>query len=247
MIHTYGLRADVAIRAGHFDEAVPWYEQCVELMREVPGGMPSDAPCWLVWAYAAAGRADDAARALRAAREFPDDLARWHARPVTLAAAEAMLAADAAGIDAAFALATSRMPLELALMRALSACIVGGPTRVRWLREALDIYESIGCASDSARLRRLIREAGGAVPRRRRTAGQVPEALASHGVTPREAEVLHLLGDGLSNAAIADQLFLSVRTVETHVSSLLAKLHVQSRGQLTALSATVTYGAPAGE
>ena len=71
--------------------------------------------------------------------------------------------------------------------------------------------------------------------------------LAPHGVTPREAEVLRLLGDGMSNAAIAEQLYLSVRTVETHVSSLLAKLHVESRGQLTALSATVEYGSSPAE
>ena len=54
-------------------------------------------------------------------------------------------------------------------------------------------------------------------------------------MTARETEVLQLLGDGLSNAAIAERLFVSVRTVETHVSSLLAKLHAESRGQLTAL------------
>ena len=129
----------------------------------------------------------------------------------------------------------------------LSATIIAGPMRVRWLREALEIYESIGCESDRARLRRLIREAGGPVPRRRRSAGHVPEVLAPHGVTPREAEGLRLLGDGMSNATIAEQLFLSVRTVETHVSSLLAKLHVESRGQLTALGATVEYGSSPAE
>ena len=65
--------------------------------------------------------------------------------------------------------------------------------------------------------------------------------LAQHGVTGREAEVLRLLGEGLANAAIAERLYLSVRTVETHVSSLLSKLHVEGRGQLIALSATIAY------
>jgi DNA-binding NarL/FixJ family response regulator len=79
------------------------------------------------------------------------------------------------------------------------------------------------------------------MPRRRQSA-RVPKELAGRGVTAREAEVLRLLGDGMSNADIASKLFLSVRTVETHVSSLLAKLQLRSRGQLTALSSTVAFG-----
>jgi DNA-binding NarL/FixJ family response regulator len=69
----------------------------------------------------------------------------------------------------------------------------------------------------------------------------VPAELARHGVTFRETEVLRLVGEGLSNAVIGERLFLSVRTVETHVSSLLAKLHAESRGRLTALSSTIDY------
>ena len=62
-------------------------------------------------------------------------------------------------------------------------------------------------------------------------------------VSEREAEVLAALGEHLSNAKIAGRLHLSVRTVETHVSSLLTKLDARSRGQLTALSASIAYGA----
>ena len=51
----------------------------------------------------------------------------------------------------------------------------------------------------------------------------------THGLTPRETEVLHLLAEGKSNRAIADSLFLSERTVEHHVQHILAKLGLESR------------------
>ena len=48
-------------------------------------------------------------------------------------------------------------------------------------------------------------------------------------LTPREAEILRLLGSGMSNPAIAAELFLSVRTVENHVAHILAKLGARTR------------------
>ncbi|TQM33069.1 ATP-binding protein [Nocardia bhagyanarayanae] len=57
------------------------------------------------------------------------------------------------------------------------------------------------------------------------------------GISDREAEVLSLVGQHRSNAEIAAQLFISVRTVETHVSSLLRKVGVPDRRALAARSA----------
>ena len=50
-------------------------------------------------------------------------------------------------------------------------------------------------------------------------------------LTPRETEVLRLLGEGLSNRALAERLFVSEKTVKTHVSSILAKLGLTDRTQ----------------
>lgn len=54
-------------------------------------------------------------------------------------------------------------------------------------------------------------------------------------ITPREQEVLELIVDRMSNREIAEALVISEKTVKTHVSNLLAKLHVSSRGDLRLL------------
>ncbi|GAA1709185.1 ATP-binding protein [Nonomuraea bangladeshensis] len=64
-------------------------------------------------------------------------------------------------------------------------------------------------------------------------------------ISPREAEVLELVGDHLSNAEIAARLCISIRTVESHVSSLLRKLEVPDRRAL-ARRAPVRGGAVPG-
>ena len=55
-------------------------------------------------------------------------------------------------------------------------------------------------------------------------------------LTTRELEVLHLIVQGVRNIEIAQQLFISVKTVETHLTSLYGKLGVQSRAEVIALA-----------
>lgn len=94
------------------------------------------------------------------------------------------------------------------------------------LRQALTTFEELGAHGErdeaARRLRRLgVRD----IPKPRWRPGGPSADLLS----PREADVLALLGDGLRNAEIAGKLFLSERTVEHHVAAILRKLGVRSR------------------
>ena len=55
-------------------------------------------------------------------------------------------------------------------------------------------------------------------------------------LTPREREILYLIGEGISNKEIADALVLSIKTVETHRSNLSRKLNVRPRAGLMRLA-----------
>jgi two-component system, NarL family, response regulator LiaR len=67
--------------------------------------------------------------------------------------------------------------------------------------------------------------------RMRPPGGGVGPGAGGAELTDREVEVLRLLSAGRDNAAIAQELFISPRTVKNHISSILAKLHVDNRIQ----------------
>jgi DNA-binding CsgD family transcriptional regulator/tetratricopeptide (TPR) repeat protein len=238
LVTTLAFRGVIAMQHGRYADALRHFQAEDTLLATMPGAAPMDTTCETIWALAALGRFDEARAALRRAEALPD-LGRWYMRPVLVEAAHGLLTGDASRIDAAIAAAPGPMPYAIAIVRTVGAEVLGGDLRISWLRAALDIYETAGAIVPRERIRRLLRVAGGPVPRRRAPGVAVPESLRRRGVTSREAEVLRLLGTGASNADIAARLFVSVRTVETHVSSLLSRLDVRGRGQLIALSATI--------
>jgi two-component system response regulator NreC len=62
---------------------------------------------------------------------------------------------------------------------------------------------------------------------KRAEAGDQP--MVQDDLTPRELEVLTLIADGLTNAEIADQLVISVKTVDRHRENIMRKLNMHSR------------------
>jgi DNA-binding CsgD family transcriptional regulator len=90
-------------------------------------------------------------------------------------------------------------------------------------REALVIFDRLGARPAAEALRQQM--AAGGTPRRARAATRANP----YGLTARQAEILALLGEDLSNAEIAARLHLSAKTVNHHVSAVLAKLGVPTR------------------
>jgi DNA-binding CsgD family transcriptional regulator len=111
------------------------------------------------------------------------------------------------------------------------AVVDGWGDPVPALRADLAAHERSGDVALARTCRDLLRRAGAPAPRRRAGA-EIPPHLHALGVTAREAEVLALVARGMTNAQVARQLFLSPRTVDTHVARLLAKTGAPGRAEL---------------
>jgi DNA-binding CsgD family transcriptional regulator len=121
------------------------------------------------------------------------------------------------------------MPLEVARTRLLLARAIGGAERevaIAEARTALSSFERLGAARDADAAAAVLRSLGVKAAR----AG--PREIGA--LTKRESEVLRLLGEGLSNREMAERMFITRKTVENHVASVLSKLGLRGRGEAAA-------------
>jgi DNA-binding CsgD family transcriptional regulator len=104
------------------------------------------------------------------------------------------------------------------------------------LRQAIEAYEALGARWDLDRAARLARERGLSLPARHRggTRGY------GDALSPRERDVARLAASGLTNKEIAQELFLSAKTVERHLSAVLRKLSLRSRIELARMGDAAT-------
>ncbi|SNT05672.1 AAA ATPase domain-containing protein [Actinomadura meyerae] len=107
----------------------------------------------------------------------------------------------------------------------------GGPGARDLLNTALDLYEESGAARDAARVRRRLRRLG--VRRAPRTLDGAREG--QWGLTAAEVTVARLVAQGATNRQVAEQLFLSRHTVNTHLRNVYTKWGINSRVDLARL------------
>jgi ATP/maltotriose-dependent transcriptional regulator MalT len=129
---------------------------------------------------------------------------------------------------------------HLALRLVSEAALADGWGRpAEWLREAENYFYAVGVPAVASACRAMLRSTGERVAQHRDGAADIPPRLRSAGVTVREYEVLRYLVDRPGNREIAARLHLSPRTVERHISSLIAKTGLPNRVALSKLACTI--------
>ena len=190
----------------------------------------------LVDAHLAAGSLDDAGRAARRLGRIAAAQRGPYLRAAAALAEGQVLAAGGQGDaraplhEALEGFARAGLPLEVARTRLEMARALAGRSpevAVAEAKAALEEFERLQAARHADAAAALLRSLGAPV----RTG---PKGVGT--LTRREAEILQLLGAGLSNPEIADRLFITRKTVETHVGNLLAKLGLRNRAEAAAFA-----------
>jgi DNA-binding CsgD family transcriptional regulator len=227
------MRGEWDLRSGRYEGAAESLGETTRVMHASPSGVPPPAPFLWLCALVAAGRERDAARMIDEVRSSPA-LSRQYVNRLWLSVGEALCERSPERLDSALDAFRDSATMDVAVANVLAADVFGGDAAPSRLRTALETFDRAGMETDAARARQMLRELGAPVPRARRRGAALADPLRRAGVTSREAEVLALVAQGLSNRRIAQELYLSPRTVQSHVSSLLAKLGVENRAGLVA-------------
>ncbi|WP_258572824.1 ATP-binding protein [Actinomadura parmotrematis] len=236
------VRGLSALLDGDLDAAAPLFDEGLGLLHGRRQAAP--VPHWGLWALLRTLAGDRGDEAREQVRNSYVTLRAVNAGALryadAVAAGRAGRPAEAAGLFAEgdALLAEHHWWRRLCRTLALRAAVADGWGRpVPALRADLAAFE----ASREERLARLARDLlrkAGAPTRRGRGHRAVPALLRAAGVTSRETDVLGLVAEGLTNRQIADRLYLSPRTVDTHVASLLAKTGAADRHELRRVERT---------
>lgn len=191
------------------------------------------APFWslLVDVHLAAGEVDDAGAAAEALAQCASGTTSHYLRAAAALAHGRVCLARGSGDpnaclrEALAGFSKAQMPMELARSRLelANALVADNPeVAMAEARAALEAFERLQAAREADAASALLRSLGARGASVKRTGGVLSK---------REAEVLDLLGHGLSNPEISDRLYISRKTVEHHVGSILAKLGLRSRSE----------------
>ncbi|HKT45016.1 MAG TPA: response regulator transcription factor [Gaiellaceae bacterium] len=172
-----------------------------------------------------AGEASDGAQAIELARELDPDVILMDVRMPNLDGVEATRQLVDAGTRARILVLTT-FDLDEYVYAAIRAGASGFLLKDVEPAELVDAIRVVAAGNSlfgPAATERLVARFS------QQPAPDAGRALVE--LTDRELEILRLLATGLSNAELAEQLFLSETTVKTHVSSILRKLRVRDRVQ----------------
>lgn len=192
--------------------------------------------CWLALGrHAEAARSADAAHAWAAAVQLPMALA-WADRAAAAVALDTGDAARAAGQALASAAAADEAgtPIETALSRTLAGVALAqtgeADRAVTELQRAARGFEECGALRHRGAAERELGKLGHRVHRRTRPGKTGAAGIES--LTERELQVARLVVDRKTNPEIAAELFLSLKTVQTHLRNIFRKMDVASRVEL---------------